>query len=113
MHRRTPRHTRQSRSLSSRGVTPAALIGSGAQFSGNTVITVPATGALLHAPGQGYTISAWVRIAAPQTRAYVAGLEDANGAIILGLDGARLFAETQRRRANPTVAQSGDGLTAE
>jgi len=93
------------------GVTPAALIGSGAQFSGNTLITIPATGALLHVPAQGYTISTWLRIAAPQTRAYVAALEDANGSIVLGLDGARVYAETRSGAQTATAAQTGDGLS--
>jgi biopolymer transport protein ExbB len=92
-------------------VNPAALIGSGAQFSGSTRITVPATGALLHVPSQGYTISAWVRIAAPQTRAYIAALEDANGAIVLGLDGARVFAEANGGGQSANVIQSGDGIS--
>jgi biopolymer transport protein ExbB len=94
-------------------VTPASLIGSGAQFSGSTLITIPATGALQHAPAQGYTISAWLRIAAPQTRAYVVALEDANGAIVLGLDGARVFAETSGGGQTVTVMQSGEGVTPE
>jgi biopolymer transport protein ExbB len=96
------------------GVTPAALIGSGAQFTGNTVITIPAAGALLHDPAKGYTISAWLRIgAAPQGRAYVAALEDGNGAIVLGLDGARVFAETDSGGQTVTVLQTGDGITPE
>ncbi|MES1263600.1 MAG: DUF2341 domain-containing protein, partial [Peristeroidobacter soli] len=89
-------------------VNPAAIIGAGAQFSGSSVITSPATGALLHAQGQGYTISTWLRVAAPQTRAYVAALEDANGAIVLGLDGARVFAETSGNGQTATVTQPTD-----
>lgn len=94
-------------------VTPASLIGAGAQFSGSTLITVPATGALLHAATQGYTISAWLRIGAPQTRATVAALEDANGAIVLGIDGARVFAETRSGGQTVTVTQAGEGVTTE
>ena len=100
--RRIRRHTRRILSAFQAGVTPAALIGSGAQFAGSSVITVPATGALLHDPAKGYTISAWLRFAAARrARAYVAALEDANGAIVLGLDGARVFAETSERRRRP------------
>jgi biopolymer transport protein ExbB len=91
-------------------VTPAALIGSGAQFSGSTLITIPATGALVHVPAQGYTISTWLRIANPQTRAYVAALEDANGALVLGVDGARVFAEASGNGQTTTVTQPGDGI---
>ena len=94
-------------------VTPASLIGAGAQFSGSTLITVPATGALLHAATQGYTISAWLRIEAPQTRATVAALEDANGAIVLGIDGTRVFAETRSGGQTVTVTQAGEGVTTE
>ncbi|MEO8019350.1 MAG: DUF2341 domain-containing protein [Pseudomonadota bacterium] len=93
------------------GVTSAALIGSGAQFSGSTLITIPATGALQHLPTQGYTISTWLRIAAPQTRATVAALEDANGAIVLGVDGAKVFAETSGNGQTATVLQAGDGVS--
>jgi biopolymer transport protein ExbB len=96
------------------GVTPAALIGSGAQFAGNTVITVPAAGALLHDPAKGYTISTWLRFAAAtQGRSYLAALEDGNGSIVLGLDGARVFAETASGGQTASVTQSGDGITAE
>jgi biopolymer transport protein ExbB len=96
------------------GVTPAALIGSGAQFAGHSVITVPAKGALLHDPTKGYTISAWLRFAAAsQGRSYVAALEDTNAAIVLGLDGARVFAETTSGGETATVLQTGDGITPE
>ena len=96
------------------GVTPAALIGSGAQFQGNSVITVPAAGALLHDPAKGYTISAWLRFgAAREGRAYVAALEDASASIVLGLDGARVFAETSSDGQTATVLQAGDGITSE
>ncbi len=92
-------------------VTPASLIGAGAQFSGSTLITIPATGALQHDPAKGFTISAWLRIDAPQTRAYVAALEDASGTILLGLDGARVFAETTGGGQTVTVTQAGDGVS--
>ena len=58
-------------------VNPASLIGSGAQFKGSETITAPATPALHLVPAQGLTLSAWVRIEAPQTQAYVAALQDA------------------------------------
>ena len=73
-------------------------------------MTIPATGALRHLPAQGYTISTWVRIAAPQARAVIAALEDSNGALVLGLDGARVFAETRGGTA-ASVKQPGDGVS--
>ena len=75
-------------------VNPASLIGAGASFAGGSVITVPAQGVLQHVPAQGITLSTWVKLDTAQSRAYVAALEDANGAIVLGIDGARAFAET-------------------
>ena len=83
------------------GSTPAALIGAGAQFTGSTLITVPATGALLHDPTRATRSPRGCASTRRRRRAYVAALEDANGAIVLGLDGARVFAETSERRRRP------------
>jgi biopolymer transport protein ExbB len=94
-------------------VNAASLIGAGAQFNGSSVITVPATGALRHVPAQGYTISAWVRLPAPNTRAFIAALEDGNGTITLGVEGTRVFAETQSGGQTAQVLQAGEGIATE
>jgi biopolymer transport protein ExbB len=94
-------------------VNPAALIGSGATFRGNAAITVPATGALRYVPAQGYTLSTWLRLAAPNAAAQIVGLEDTAGALVLGVDGARVFAELRAGQGSQPiqVSQQGDGLT--
>jgi biopolymer transport protein ExbB len=89
-------------------VNPASLAGSGARFSGAQVITIPAQGALRHVPAQGLTMSAWVRIEANAARATVAALEDANGAIVLGLDGTKAFAETRAGGQTALAAATSD-----
>ena len=92
-------------------VNPASLIGAGAKFNGSGSISIPATSALHLAPAQGLTISAWVRIDAPQQRAYVAALEDAGGALVLGIDGAQTFAEIDGGAAPVSVTQAGGPLS--
>ncbi|HVW70351.1 MAG TPA: DUF2341 domain-containing protein [Steroidobacteraceae bacterium] len=88
-------------------VNPASLIGSGAQFKGAEIITVPATAALRLVPTQGMTISAWVRVEAAQQQAYVAALQDGDKRLILGINGTQAFASLD----TATVTQSGTPLT--
>jgi biopolymer transport protein ExbB len=93
-------------------VVAASLIGAGAKFSGSASIGIPASGPLQLMPSKGYTLSTWVRIAALQTRAYVAALEGAGGQLVLGLDGAKVFAQIGTAGSSPTtVTQSGDSLS--
>ncbi len=89
-------------------VNPASLAGSGARFAGAEVITVPAQGALRHMPAQGLTISAWVRMEPGASRVYVAALEDANAAIVLGLDGAKPFVESRAGGQTALATASAD-----
>jgi len=92
-------------------VNPAALIGSGAKFSGAHNISIPAKGALRLVPAQGLTISAWVRIDAAQQNAYVAALEDGPKSLILGLDGTTIFGRWSDGASPAVVAQSGVQMT--
>jgi biopolymer transport protein ExbB len=92
-------------------VNPASLIASGAQFKGAETITTPATPALHLAPAQGLTLSAWVRIEAAQTQAYVAALEDAGKELVLGINGTQAFASIAAGGAPTSVTQTGGTLT--
>ena len=54
-------------SASTAVLTPAAIIGGGAKFAGKESITIPATPSLRLLPNQGFTASAWLRVANAQT----------------------------------------------
>ncbi len=93
-------------------IVPASLAGAGAKFSGTNSISIPVAGALQLVPAKGYTISAWVKIAALQNRVYVAALEGDAGQLVLGLDGGKAFAQIGAAGAAPVViTQSGDGIS--
>jgi biopolymer transport protein ExbB len=84
-------------------INNASLIGSGLRFSGAQNLAIPAGGALRLLPAQGSTISAWIRIEAPQSNAYVAQLADNGRELILGIEGAQAFA----RYVDGTTVQVG------
>jgi biopolymer transport protein ExbB len=88
-------------------LTPAALIGGGAKFSGKESISVPATASLRLLPNQGFTASAWLRVDAAQ-RATVIALSDQGKILELGLDGAKLFARAALGGAPVTVTQTSE-----
>jgi biopolymer transport protein ExbB len=92
-------------------ITPTALIGSGATFAGAQTIAVPATGAVRLQKDKGLTISAWVRIAAPQTDAIVAQLADGGRELALAINGSAAVARYTGGSAPVVVTQSGAGLT--
>ncbi len=79
-------------------LTPTALIGGGARFDGATAVRIGASPSLRVTPSQGFTVSAWLRIEAPQKDANVIA-SDATGGFVLGLDGAKPYA----RLANAAV----------
>lgn len=93
-------------------VNPASLIGAGAKFDGAHTIAIPSTPALRLVPGQGLTISAWVRVDAAQHQAYVAALENGDKALILGLDGVKPFARWSGGPTPATVVESNLPLPA-
>jgi biopolymer transport protein ExbB len=88
-------------------LTPASLIGGGAKFAGKESISVPATPSLRLLPNQGFTASAWLRIAGAQ-QAVVFALTDQNKSIELAIDGARLVARAALDGAPAAVAQPAD-----
>ncbi len=92
-------------------VTPASLIASGVKFSGGQMISIPASGALRLAAGKGFTLSAWVRIEAAQTDAYVAQLADQGRELVLGINGTQAYARFDGGSGAPTTVQQATQLT--
>ena len=88
-------------------LTPAALIGGGAKFSGKESITVPATPSLRLLPNQGLTASAWVRVDQAQ-QAVVFALIDQGKELSLGIDGAKFVARAAMGAAPASVTQTAD-----
>ena len=85
---------------------PASLIGAGAKFGGAQTISIPANGAVHLAPNKGFTLSAWVRFAAPQADADVAQLADQGRELVLGIAGTQAFARYSAGDQPVTIAQS-------
>ncbi|HUJ53799.1 MAG TPA: DUF2341 domain-containing protein [Steroidobacteraceae bacterium] len=92
---------------------PASLIGSGVKFSGSQTISIPASGALHLAAGKGLTLSAWVRIDAPQTDADLAQLADQGRELVLGIAGTQALARYAGGGAPVSITQSGQLTTGE
>jgi biopolymer transport protein ExbB len=78
-------------SASTAQLTAASLIAGGAKFSGGQAITFPAASALRLLPAKGGTLSAWVRIDAPQTDAYLLALQDGAKEWIVGIRGTQAY----------------------
>ncbi len=78
-------------SASTAQLTGASLIAGGAKFSGAQAITFPAASALRLLPAKGGSLSAWVRIDAPQTDAYLLALQDGAKEWIVGIRGSQVY----------------------
>lgn len=89
---------------------PASLIGAGAKFSGAQSIGAASTASLRLTPDRGLTVSAWVRIEAPQTDAYVAELAGNNRSLVLGINGTQVFARAIADDQEQASAQSSGVL---
>jgi len=87
-------------------VNNASLIGSGVKLSAAHNIAIPATGAAKLVAAQGLTLSAWVRIDAPQQNGYIAALEDGGKSLVLGIDGANAYVRFNAGNGPPATAQS-------
>lgn len=91
---------------------PTSLIGSGVKFSGSQTISIPANALLHFAPAKGFTLSAWVRLAAAQqSEAFIAQLADQGRELVLGINGQQAFARYGASRSPVTVTQSGQLTT--
>ncbi len=93
-------------------ISATSLIGAGAKFAGAQIISVPANGAA-HMTAKGFTVSAWLRIAAGQSGAYVAQLADSGREVVLGIDGTQAFARYSSGAAPVTVTQTTQLTTGE
>ncbi|HEY4366975.1 MAG TPA: DUF2341 domain-containing protein [Steroidobacteraceae bacterium] len=91
---------------------PASLIGNGLKFTGTGSVTVPSTASLRVLADKGATFSAWVRIEAPQTDAYVFEMADDKRAVALGINGTQVFARVTDGANVTASAQSADVLAA-
>ncbi len=89
-------------------LNPASLIGGGAKLSGSSSIEVPSSPTLRLVPTQGATFSAWIRIAAEQTDAYVVALQDKGNELILGVSGAHAYARLTAAGGKVDVQQTGN-----
>ena len=94
-------------SASDAELTPASLIGSGVSFAGAQAISIPATGAVHLAANKGFTLSAWVRIEAAQTDAYVAQLAGEGRELVLGIAGTQVFARYDADGTPVSVTSTG------
>lgn len=94
-------------------VNPASLIGAGASFSGSQSITVPAraSGSLRLAPGQGFTVSAWVRFGAAQSAADLVQLSGQGKELVLGISGTQAFGRYASGSGAPVAVQQTGQLT--
>jgi len=90
-------------------VNPASLIGGGVKFAGAQLISVPATGAVHMSVAKGFTVSAWVRIAGPQTNADIVQLADKDRELVLGINGSQAFARYASGAGTPaTITQTAN-----
>lgn len=69
-----------------------SLIGRGATFDGNGFMTIPASPALKVAAAQGFTVSAWIKAAAPQANALLFEQKDGEKSIRLGITAGKVYA---------------------
>ncbi|MGO9852387.1 MAG: DUF2341 domain-containing protein [Steroidobacteraceae bacterium] len=92
-------------------VVPASLIAAGVKFAGAQTISIPASGAVHLAPDKGFTLSAWVRIEAAQSDAYVAQLVDQGRELVLGIAGTQAFTRYQSGSGAPVSITQTAQLT--
>jgi len=89
-------------------LNPAALIAGGLKLEAGNTLTVPSSSSLRLVPARGMTYSAWVRVAGPQSDAYVMALEDQGNAFVLGLDGTAATAHFTKAGTAPVSLRSAD-----
>lgn len=85
-----------------------SLIGRGATFDGKGVITVPASPALKVVAAQGFTVSAWIKVAA-QNDAILFQQQDGAKSIQLGIAGGKLYASADAAET-PKTAEVTPGI---
>jgi biopolymer transport protein ExbB len=103
------------------GIVPGSVIGSGARFTGQGGIVIPASSSLTSAAGAPMTFSAWVRPGAPGANATLLARREGGSAFIVGVDQGTPFVELNGQRAAAAqaipngqwslIAASSDGKT--
>jgi len=99
-------------SASTAQANPASLIGAGLKFDGKGTVTVPSTASMRIVRDKGATLSAWVRIEAPQSDATVFEIADQNHALTLAIDGIKVVTRLRSGNNAVAMAQSSDILVA-
>jgi len=93
------------------GLDEAAIIGKGAKFDGNAVVTIPANAALNLAAGAPFTFSAWVKSDNPQPNVALYSRRDGASALLIGLDQnvpfVQIIGGTPTRIAAPQAIAKG------
>lgn len=72
----------------------ATLIGNGVRFDGEVNFVIADSPVLITDPAQGWTWSAWLKIDAEQTDAFIFERSDDNSRLVLGIDGSSVFARS-------------------
>jgi biopolymer transport protein ExbB len=98
-------------SAASAQLNGASLIAGGLKLEAGNTVTIPGSSSLRLVPTRGLTLSAWVKPSGVNADAYVAALEDANGAISLGLEGTAAKARFAKTGAPPVLVKYGDLAT--
>ncbi len=71
-----------------------SLIGGGATFDGQDVMTVAASPSLKIGATQGMTVSVWVKVMVVQNNAILFQQQDGGKSVVLGIAGGKLYAST-------------------
>jgi biopolymer transport protein ExbB len=95
-------------SASTAELTPASLIGGGLKLAAGQTLTVVSSSSLRLVPNRGLTLSAWVRPDGAPADGYVAALENAGNAVVLGVDGAAATAQLLSPGAPAVSVRSAD-----
>lgn len=91
-----------------KGARLAALIGGGLGFDGKAVLDIPATPALKLTSAGGFTYSTWLKPTATGQKAVLFSQRDGANAIVVGLEGGRIYAEVNGVRSAPLADLAAD-----
>jgi biopolymer transport protein ExbB len=71
-----------------------SLIGGGATFDGQGVMTLAASPSLKVGASQGVTVSAWIKVTVPQDNAILFQQQDGGKSLVLGIEAGKLYASS-------------------
>jgi biopolymer transport protein ExbB len=92
---------------STAGHVPAAIIGAGAGFNGAQKIVIPGAPSLKFNEN-GFTFSAWVKIAASQADAVLFARQDGTDGVSVRIDQTRVYARATRGGKNQDTPRTGE-----